>query len=94
MLILPGTLRQSLATEYDGKKKTKIWLEHTSPRENGVDDLKMEELFIDGDVTPSLPKPGGQVSVYVRAYAVGKGVKYSAIALVGQNPPIPPTPVK
>lgn len=86
MIILSGTLRQFGINEFEGKKKTKLWVEHTTPRENGVDDLKLEELFIDGDVTPSLPSQGSQVSVQVRPYAVGKGIKFSAVALAGAKP--------
>lgn len=86
MITLTGTLRQASLNEFEGKKKTKLWVEHTSPRENGVDDLKLEELFLEGDVTPALPRSGSPISVYVRPYAVGKGVKFSAISLPPASP--------
>lgn len=82
MITLTGTLRQFANTEYEGKKKTKLWVEHTSPRENGVDDLKLEELFLEGDHTAALPKSGAPVSIAVRPYVAGKGVKFSAVALL------------
>lgn len=84
MITLTGTLRQFGASEYDGKKKTKLWVEHTSARENGPDDLKLEELFLEGDLTPSLPPSGSPISIQVRPYAVGKGVKFSALSLIGK----------
>jgi hypothetical protein len=84
MITLQGTLRQAGATEYEGKKKTRLWVEHTSPRENGPDDLKLEEFWFDGDITATVPKPGSIVSLVVRPYTVGKGVKYSAVALQPQ----------
>jgi len=92
MVTLTGTLRQSSLNEFEGKKKTKLWVEHVTPRENGVDDLKLEELFIEGDITPSLPRPGSPISVYVRPYAVGKGVKFSAISLPPAAPAVPVKP--
>jgi hypothetical protein len=88
MIILQGILRQSGLNEYEGKKKTKLWVEHTSPRENGVDDLKLEELFLEGDVMAQLPKPGAQIAVSVRPYSLGKGIKFSANALVLSGLPV------
>ena len=93
MITLTGKLRQSAPSEYDGKKKTKIWLEHTSERDNGPADLKLEELFMDGDLTPSLPSAGSEISVVVRPYAVGKGVKFSALRLV-EKPGTTPSTLK
>lgn len=84
MIILHGTLRQSGVNEYEGKKKTRVWVEHTSPRENGPDDLKLEEFWFEGDLSPALPPPGSQVGVVVRPYTVGKGVKFAAVELVPQ----------
>jgi hypothetical protein len=84
MITLQGTLRQSGVNEYEGKKKTRVWVEHTSPRDDGPDDLKLEEFWFDGDLTSTLPKPGTTLSVVVRPYTVGKGVKYAAISIVPQ----------
>jgi hypothetical protein len=89
MIILQGILRQAGLNEYEGKKKTKLWVEHTSPRENGVADLKLEELFLEGDCMAQLPKTGAEVSVSVRPYALGKIIKFSANALVPSGPPVP-----
>ena len=88
MITLTGTLRQFGASEFDGKKKTKVWLEHTSERDNGPADLKLEELFLEGDVTPALPSAGSQISVIVRPYAVGKGVKFAAVGLAQKTAPV------
>lgn len=93
MIALTGTLRQFSLNEFEGKKKTKLWVEHTTPRENGVDDLKLEELFLEGDLTSSLPKSGSQISVQVRPYAVGKGVKFSAVGLALSSPAIAAKPL-
>jgi hypothetical protein len=84
MITLQGTLRQAGVNEYEGKKKTRLWVEHTSPRENGPDDLKLEEFWLDGDLTATLPKPGAQVAVVVRPYSMGKVVKFAAVGLVPQ----------
>lgn len=81
MITLTGTLRQSGLTEIEGKKKTRVWVEHTSPRENGPDDLKLEEFWLDGDHISTLPKAGAQVSIPVRPYSSGKGVKFAAAGL-------------
>jgi len=93
-LILTGTLRQHAPSEFEGKKKTKIWLEHTSERDNGPPDLKLEELYLEGDHAAAMPSPGSQISIIVRPYAVGKGVKFSALALAGKTAAVPSTPVR
>ncbi len=84
MITLTGTLRQFGNSEFEGKKKTKVWLEHTSERDNGPADLKLEELFLEGDLTASMPVPGSPISIIVRPYAVGKGVKFAAVGLAGK----------
>lgn len=84
MITLTGTLRQFAPSEFEGKKKTKLWLEHTSPRDNGPADLKLEELYLEGDHTSEMPPAGSQIALEVRPYAVGKGVKFSALRLVGK----------
>lgn len=81
MIVLHGILRQSGLAEYEGKKKTRLWVEHTSPRENGPDDLKLEEFWFDGDLTPQLPASGAQIAVSVRPYVSGRGVKFAAVAV-------------
>lgn len=94
MITLTGILRQFAPAEYDGKKKTKLWLEHTSERDNGPADLKLEELFLEGDHTAEMPAPGSSISLVVRPYAVGKGVKFSALRLVAKIAGVSNTPLK
>jgi hypothetical protein len=91
MIILQGTLRQSGVKEYEGKKKTRLWVEHTSPRDDGPDDLKLEEMWLDGDHSASLPKPNSQIAVVVRPYSSGKEVKFATVGLAAQPAPIPKT---
>lgn len=78
MIILKGILRQATAMTIKENAKTKVWLEHTSPRDNGVDDLRIEELFLDGDQTAKLPSPGKQVGIVVRPYVSGRDVRFAA----------------
>jgi hypothetical protein len=82
MIALTGTLRQQGQVEFDGKKRLKLWIEHTTPRENGAADLKIEELFLPIEDATKLPKDGQQVTVQVRAYSTGKEVRFSAIGIV------------
>jgi hypothetical protein len=93
MITLTGTLRQFGPSEFEGKKKTKVWLEHTSERDNGPADLKLEELFLEGDLTASMPSAGSPISIIVRPYAVGKGVKFAAVGLA-PKPAAPSSPFK
>lgn len=83
MITLTGTLRQATATKFADALKTKLWIEHTSPRDNGPDDLRIEELFIEGDITSKLPSPGKQVGIIVRPYASGREVRFAAVGLAG-----------
>lgn len=83
MTTLTGTLRQHGQVEFDGKKRLKLWVEHTSPRENGTADLKIEELFLPIEDATKLPKQGSEISLAVRVYASGRDVKFSAISIVG-----------
>lgn len=88
MLMLKGILRQAAEMTFDkaGVKttKTKVWLEHTSERDNGVKDIKIEELFLEGISPSQLPKEGEELTLLVRVYAVGNFVKYAATGLVGK----------
>ena len=94
MITLTGTLRQFAPSEFEGKKKTKIWLEHTSERDTGPADLKLEELYLEGDHVAEMPAAGSQIAVVVRPYASGKGVKFSALRLLGKIAAVQPTSVK
>lgn len=82
MVTLTGTLRQAGTVTFDGKTKVKIWLEHTTARETGVADLKLEELFLEGLELAALPASGSEVSFEVRPYAVGKLVKFQAVRYI------------
>lgn len=85
MITLTGTLRQSGKVTFDGKDKLKVWVEHETPRDNGANDLKIEELFLPIEFQQSLPQNGQQISVVVRAYPVGRDVKFSAMSVVGEK---------
>lgn len=84
MITLQGTLRQSTKVTFDGVDKLKLWVEHESPRDNGVSDLKIEELILPIAEEPKLPKQGQSVTVAVRAYASGRDVKFFAVGIVGE----------
>jgi hypothetical protein len=81
MITLTGTLRQSAKVTFDGVDKTKLWIEHQSPRDNGVFDLKIEELILPHQDESKLPKQGEQISVDVRVYAAGRDVKFFAVGI-------------
>jgi len=87
MIILIGTLRQATLMTIKEEKKTKLWVEHISPRDNGMDDLKIEELFLDGDILSELPKPGMHVEVAVRPWVSGRDIRFSASHVVGAKKP-------
>lgn len=87
MITLTGKLRQSGPVTYEGVTKLKLWIEHETPRENGVPDLKLEELFLEGIDQSALPPAGSEIAVQVRPYAMGKAVKYSAVALAASVQP-------
>ena len=80
-IVLTGKLRQSAPMEWEGNKKTKLWLEHEMARDNGPPDLRIEELFLEGQ-GHQLPEAGKNVSLFVRPYAAGKAVKFQAVGLV------------
>ena len=81
MIILKGTLRQAAAMTLQEKLKTKLWVEHETPRDNGPADLRIEELFLDGDLTAKLPKAGEKVAVVVRPYPSGRDIRYAATGI-------------
>lgn len=91
MITLTGKLRQSGPMSYTDKvtgktvEKLKLWIEHETPRENGLADLKLEELFLEGVDAAALPPAGSQISLQVRVYAIGRDIKYSAVGLVGAS---------
>lgn len=86
MITLTGKLRQAGQVEYDGNKKTKLWVEHEMERENGPPDLRIEELFLDGHGI-ALPGRDETVTIVVRPYPSGKQVKFQAVKLVPLSPP-------
>lgn len=87
MLTLTGTLRQSADLDFTdkntGKPKPmrKLWVEHESARENGPADLQILELLVPAETCPELPPKGAEISVDVRAYAVGRNVAFSALGV-------------
>lgn len=84
MITLTGILRQASVIEKEGSKRTRLTIEHTSPRNDGSEDLKMDQFWFDGDITNTLPKPGSNIVVSVRPYAIKEPVKFAAIGVVPQ----------
>ena len=83
MITLNGTLRQSGEVKFkDGEPKLKLWVEHESPRDNGVNDLKIEELFLPRDESVNLPEKGSEISIVVRPYPSGRGVAFQALRVL------------
>lgn len=93
MLTLTGTLRQFGEVKFgDGSKEKpfkeylKLWIEHETPRHEGPDDLRIEEMLIPlelvGPEAKTLKK-GAETSVIVRTYAKGRDVVFQAVSLVG-----------
>lgn len=81
MIVLHGTLRQSAQVTIKEKPLTKLWVEHSSPRDNGTEDLAILELFLPYDKEVALPRKGEDVEVIVRPYPSGRGVAFQAIAI-------------
>lgn len=81
MLLLNGTLRQSGEMTINERPLVKLWVEHETPRENGVGDLKIEELFIEKGKAENLPPHGSPISVIVRAYPKGRDVAFAAVGV-------------
>jgi hypothetical protein len=92
MITLNGTLRQSGEMTIKEKPLLKVWVEHTSPRDNGTDDLKIEELFLPRDESKNLPEKGQEIAIVVRPYPSGRGVAFQAIRVVPQGRVLPPLP--
>jgi hypothetical protein len=81
MLTLTGTLRQHGELTIKEKPFAKLWVEHESERENGVNDLQILELLLPIENVGKLPAKGSPVSVDVRCYAMGRDIRFSAIAV-------------
>ena len=81
MLTLTGTLRQSGAITIKEKPFVKLWVEHESERDNGVNDLQILELLVPEENAQKLPEKGKNISVDVRCYASGRDVRFSAVAV-------------
>jgi len=82
MITLQGILRQSGEMKINEKPLVKLWIEHETPRENGVADLKIEELFIDHKPGMFIPKKGETINLQVRAYPSGRDVKFQALGIL------------
>jgi len=86
MLTLTGKFRQSSEMQIgkEGEPKrpfVKLWVEVENERDNGVSDLSIEELLVPADKVQKLPEKGENISIFVRAYARGRDVAYSALAI-------------
>jgi hypothetical protein len=89
MITLTGIFRQSTVIDKEGSKRTRLTVEHTSARNDGSEDLKMDQFWLDGDLTNTLPRPGSSISISVRPYAMEKAVKFACIGLVPQPAQLP-----
>lgn len=86
MITLNGILRQFGEMKINEKPLLKLWIEHETPRENGVADLKIEELFLDLKPGMFVPKKGENINLAVRAYPSGRDVKFQALSIL--NPAV------
>lgn len=87
MLILQGLLRQKGDIETkEGKKFTKLWIEHQSEGQNGTPDLKIAEFMIPAEALPAVKveklRANQPISLSVRPFVVGRDVKFSATGIV------------
>lgn len=89
MITLTGIFRQSSIIEREGNKRTRVTVEHTSARNDGSEDLKMDQFWFDGDLTNTLPRPGSNIVISVRPYATKEPVKFAALGVVSQLPQLP-----
>lgn len=85
MITLTGVLRQSGEMTIKEKPLVKLWVEHESPRDNGVNDLKIEEFFLDREKAADLPEKGQEISIVVRPYPSGRGVAFQAIRVASNG---------
>lgn len=88
MIILQGTLRQKAEVSIKSKQdptqtetRLKLWVEHEMPRDNGVNDLKIEEFFLDPASAKGLP-PSGPVNLTVRPYVSGSAIRYQVTGVL------------
>ena len=95
MITLTGILRQSGELTIKDKPRLKIVVEHETARDNGVNDLHLETLFLDREEAAKLPKAGEAVHVEVRPYPInnGRAVAFAAVRLVGGAEPADPLAV-
>lgn len=85
MITLNGILRQHGEMKINEKPLVKLWVEHETPRENGVADLKIEELFIDQTPGMFIPKKGENINLAVRVYPNGRDVKFQALRILNPS---------
>lgn len=83
MITLTGILRQSGEVKIKEQPKLKLVVEHETARDNGVNDLHLETLFLAPQEAAKLPKQGAWVQVEVRPYPSGRGVAFAAVRLIG-----------
>lgn len=82
MFTLTGTLRQWSKTNFKDTPKLKVWVEHTTERDNGPADLKLEELFLPLTEEPKLPQNGSEITLQVRPWVNGKHIGLSATSVL------------
>ena len=82
MITLSGTFRQGGEVTIKEKPKLKIVVEHETARDNGVNDLHLETLFLDRQEAARLPKVGQEIHVEVRPYPSGRGIAFAAVRIL------------
>ena len=85
MITLSGILRQAGEVTIKEKPKLKLVVEHETARDNGVNDLHLETLFLDRQEAARLPKAGQEVHVEVRPYPSGRGIAFAAVRLLSSE---------
>lgn len=78
MITLTGILRQAGQVTIKEKPVLKLVVEHETARDNGVNDLHLETLFVPPGEAAHLPKQGDEIHVEVRPYPSGRGIAYAA----------------
>lgn len=82
MITLTGILRQAGQVRIQEKDRLKLVVEHETPRDNGLPDLRLETLFLAPQDLATLPRTGEVVHVEVRPYPVGKGIAFAGVRVL------------
>lgn len=86
MITLTGILRQSGEVKIKEKPLVKLVVEHETARDNGVNDLHLETLFVPPENALILPRVGEEIHIAVRPYPSGRGVAFSAVKVLSAEP--------